>query len=308
MQQWIRAARGEMAERRLWANAPTVEHVGELMAWFCLGELQSWPGHAGPTDPETREANLGPVLAGMNRRGFITLCSQPGVDLDGQGWQQRAAVDGLATPAVLAQLRGLTAGTRLQVIAHPPSRWRHDYSRAVDVTRVGEHNVTRFGSRSPTREIRFMFDGVPDCVVDELAAMWQVTIVDPEWGAESLLWDRLAAPDWDRPSPAPRRCDAPAVTPRPTNTGATVNSTIQEIRGVLAAASDVIGGAQGPIQQAIDEATRARNALMGAMDGSHQPDVEGQIAVLTAMIGHLEDALALTHQAITGNQAIGNRL
>ncbi len=101
---------------------------------------------------------------------------------------------------------------------------------------------------------------------------------------------------------------AKPYTPSPTSTGVTVNSTIQEIRGTLTACTDVITAAQGPIQQAIDEATRARNALMGAMDGSHQPDVEGQVATLTNMIEHLEDALGRSHQAITGNQQIGDRL
>ncbi len=416
---WLGVAPADRAERRLWRNAPTVGHVGELMAWFCLGELQSWPGHAGPTDPETREANLGPVLAAANRRGFLTLCSQPGVDLDDEGWQQRAAVDGLATPAVLAQLRGLVTGTRLQVIAHPASRWRRDYAASADVTRVGEHEVTRFGGQSPASEIRFMFDGVPDSVVDELVAMWQVAIVDLRWGAESLLWDRLAEPDWDHPvppTPEQRRPVEPPVgavletrdgddvyriehlpdgwaiqyrpgedegathttgriswraawsawgpptsgspllpvlagapplpsqpeeppldidhpdasgsllhrppaaqphrprvaatpyTPSLTTSGVTVNSSIQEIRGILTAASDVIGAAQGPIQHAIDEATRARNALMAAMDGSYQPDVEAQVAVLTNMIEHLEEALGRSHHAIAGNQAIGARL
>ncbi len=87
-----------------------------------------------------------------------------------------------------------------------------------------------------------------------------------------------------------------------------MNSTIQEIRGTLTACTDVITDAQGPIQRAIDEATRARNALQAAMDGSHQPDVEGQIAVLNNMIEHLEEALGRSHQAITGNEQIGNRL
>lgn len=84
--------------------------------------------------------------------------------------------------------------------------------------------------------------------------------------------------------------------------------SIQQVQGVLAEASDAISDSQGPIQRAVDEAIRARASLMAAMDGSHQPDVEAQVAVLTAYIQHLEDALGRGHQAIVGNQQIGARL
>lgn len=370
------------AEARLWSNAPSTDHVAELMAWFCLGELQSWPYHHGPTCRETREANLGPALAHACRTGYITTGSQPGEDPDEQGWEQRAAVDGQATDAVLDQLRGLTAGTRLQVIAHRPARRRRDYEPALVVTRAGDYEFTEFGAQLTRRDARDMFRGVPDHVADELAEMWQVTIIDPRWGAHRLLWDRLAEPDWDRPSPPRQETDVPAPLPQsqrthgwdgkpltdagkrffalresgyrgwidqdghavsdaeherlldqvrtstsaststfdpppaakpytrpPTSTpGATMSASIQEIRGVLAGASDAISDSQGPIQRAIDEAIQARAALMAAMDGSNQADVDAQIATLTAMIDDLEAALGRSHQAITGNQQIGARL
>lgn len=101
---------------------------------------------------------------------------------------------------------------------------------------------------------------------------------------------------------------AKPYTPSPSTPGATMSASIQEIRGVLAGASDAISDSQGPIQRAIDEAIQARAALMAAMDGSNQADVDAQIATLTAMIDDLEAALGRSHQAITGNQQIGARL
>ncbi|QJY46634.1 DUF6919 domain-containing protein [Pseudonocardia broussonetiae] len=312
LRELVHGARGCLAERRLWNRAPTVGHVAELMAWFCLGELQSWPGHDGPTDPETREANLGPVLAHACRSGFITTGSQPGIDRDPEdGFEQRAAVDGLATAEVLAKLRALTAGTRLQIVAHRPSKWRRDYGAAVDVTRVGEHYVTSFGARLPPRDIVFSFAGVRDLVVDELAAMWQVTIVDPEWGAHSLLWDRLAQPDWDHPAPpapAPPAAKPHTPTARPTTGGTAMSASIMEIKQALAQANTSIGDAQGPIQRAIDDATSARAAIQASMEGSSQADAEQQVAVLTAMIASLEDALGRSHMALDGNYSIAGRL
>ncbi len=179
------------AERRLWANVATVDELAELLARFVEGELTEWPYHAGPREPETVE--IAPALATANRNGFLTIGSQPGRSEEtGNGWEQRAAVDGLATPEVVGQLRDLVTGTRLQMQARMPASWKTDYSTAVPVTRLGNHEHTVFGAVVPPREIGFMFDGVPDDVVDQLIDMHQVAIVDPEWGDHDLLWQRLA--------------------------------------------------------------------------------------------------------------------
>lgn len=97
-------------------------------------------------------------------------------------------------------------------------------------------------------------------------------------------------------------------TPRPTTGGSAVAASIMEIKQALAQANSAIGDAQAPIQRAIDEATNARAAIQASMDGSSQSDAEAQIAVLTAMIGSLEDALGRSHQALDGNYSMAGRL
>lgn len=178
--------------------------------------------------------------------------------------------------------------------------------RAMHIGQPGAAAKREAGLRGRFKRQRIRDDQLPDAIA-RLQGGHTYRAVAAGYGiTASALYHRVKK--WrsenGHPSPAP----TPPNTARPTSTGVTVNSSIQEIRGVLAAASDVIGDAQGPVQRAIDEATRARNALQAAMDGSHQPDVEGQIAVLNNMIEHMEDALGRSHQAITGNEQIGNRL
>lgn len=108
-------------------------------------------------------------------------------------------------------------------------------------------------------------------------------------------------PSSSTPKPA-----APAA--RPTIGGTVMSASIMEIKQALAQANTSIGDAQGPIQRAIDDATSARAAIQASMEGSSQADAEQQVAVLTAMIASLEDALGRSHMALDGNYSIARRL
>ena len=108
------------------------------------------------------------------------------------------------------KLRGLAAGTRLQVQATTERPRRSDYSHVVNVSRqhtldgdVWEH--THFGF-IPGRREHFIDFGRPDLV--EGAAY--VTVYDPRWGDHRLLWDRLAQPAWDNPAPPETATSMPA--------------------------------------------------------------------------------------------------
>ena len=156
-----------------------------------------------------------PVLARLNRAGFVTSGSQPASDgkgCDGANWRQRAAVEGYASDAVLDRLRSCvrldaTTGTFPLLIAQKASRWRYRYDRAVAVTRTDgcdPHCPTRhadgcdytwFGAKVPRhRHIRDPHMGYGIChpdAVDAVCEAWQVTVIDPEWGRNDLLWDVL---------------------------------------------------------------------------------------------------------------------
>jgi hypothetical protein len=189
------------ADKRLWAEARTLADVGELTAQWLEGRIESQPGYCGPSDVDD-PGRLVPLLAGLNRAGFVTTGSQEAFDgpgYDGAHWEQRAAVEGFAAFPVATVLRHAAAEAGMTVVAHSPAalpRWRYRYHQAVDVTRRGGRPHTGFGANLPRRHIRDDWTGYGIChpdAVDALCAAWQVTLIDPEWGRRDALWDMLAA-------------------------------------------------------------------------------------------------------------------
>jgi len=187
-------------DRDLWASARTLTDLGELTARWIEGDLASQPGYCGPSDIE--DPALVPLLARLNRAGFVTTGSQigeSGPGYDGAHWQQRAAVEGFAVPAFAARIiAGLDGRSGLLVIAHAPAelpRWRYRYDKAVTVTRRDGCDYTRFGVQLPRRHIRSGVTGYGICYRDAVTALysaWQVTVIDPGWGRPDLLWPVLA--------------------------------------------------------------------------------------------------------------------
>lgn len=195
-----------LAESSLWRGAKTFADLCELSAQFCEGKLSRTPDHGGPRCEETER--IAEPLAHANRKGFLTIGSQPGEDaplyyegeLRGFG-QQRAAVEGWAHPDTAERLQRLFAGTRIQVRVSQRRKWRADYSQVTNVSRYvpSEGDVreeTHFGF-VPAETTHFIDLGRQDLT----SGAAYVTLIDPEWGDHDLLWRRLSAPDWDNPPP-----------------------------------------------------------------------------------------------------------
>jgi len=182
-----------------WATARTLADLGGLVAQWLEGTVLTQPGYHGGPDEETAE--LVPILAAANRAGYVTYTSQPGFDGDGyngEQWQQRPAVEGLAAAerdAVRLVRAAEAAG--LRAVAQRASRWRCRQETAVTVTRSGWSGSvtwlprTGFGVRLSRRELASMYDGCSRDAVRAVQAAWQVTLVDPEWGPGGRLWDML---------------------------------------------------------------------------------------------------------------------
>ncbi|MFI5068205.1 MAG: DUF6919 domain-containing protein, partial [Streptosporangiales bacterium] len=113
------------ADRKRWASARTLADLGALAALWLEEGIMSQPGYAAGCGPDEETRPLVPVLAACNRAGFVTNCSQPGYWGDGT-WDQRAAVEGFATPEVLGRILRETDGTGLIVTAQRASRWCTD--------------------------------------------------------------------------------------------------------------------------------------------------------------------------------------
>jgi hypothetical protein len=104
--------RGDTAR---WQTAHSLGDLGELTALFLEGQLSETPSHGGPPDPET--GPLIPVLTEVNRAGFVTEQSQPGIPPDADGSAQRANVSGFASNKTFAALTATLADTDLVITA-----------------------------------------------------------------------------------------------------------------------------------------------------------------------------------------------
>lgn len=184
------------ADRKSWQAARTLADLGELTAQWLEGSIRHNPGYpGGGPDPETTE--LVPTLAATNRAGYLTDCSQPGhgptPGYDGRLWRQRAAVSGVTTPELADHLQQAATSAGLTVIRHTsPSRWRTGYANTVAVTRAGQDNTCGFGARLSRRDLAWVYGGECNQVaLDAIRRSHQVSLIDPVWGRNTVLWPLL---------------------------------------------------------------------------------------------------------------------
>jgi hypothetical protein len=183
-------------EARAWYQARGIGELAALTARWLRGEMLWTPnGHVGGPDPETLP--LVDVLAGLNLAGILTETSQPGelAVFHGRPWRQRAYVTAFVADPELAQiLAAQAAAAGLVVRAYRPRRRVDENGErdAVDVTTWEGHGVmTGMGDRISPRAVRRTFPGCDRQAVREVTRAWQVTLIDPEWGRDTLLWPFL---------------------------------------------------------------------------------------------------------------------
>lgn len=179
-----------------WSQAGSLEDVAALTADWLEGSLTSQPGYvrgAGP-DPETE--SLIPVLAAVNRAGFLTTCSQPGhepsLGVDGAMWAQRPAVEGFIHHGVLLRelvTRSQTAGLIL-LLEESPHRESPfpGMGGEVGVTGRDDQPYTIFGRRHNS----YLEDDLcPTEAAVDIDLAVHLTLVDPEFRDERRLWEVL---------------------------------------------------------------------------------------------------------------------
>lgn len=188
------------ADRRAWASARTLADVGELTARWIEGDVKWYPCYG---DFDAEDASLIPVLARLNRAGFVTTASNPAGDgpgFDGARWRQRAAVEGFAGWEASVAIETAAVNADLVVVVHDPENLpRRGYycGEEIAVTLRGGEEYTWFGQQVSRRDIRSRRVGWGTCHRDAVRALcgaWQVTVIDPEWGRDpSPLWGVLDA-------------------------------------------------------------------------------------------------------------------
>jgi hypothetical protein len=180
-------------DRGRWRAARSISDLGHLTALWLEGEVASHPSCAMPNyGPDEETAHLVPVLAAANRAGYLTDNSQPGLierGRDGDLWEQRAAVTGWIDRNSQQLVRRITTAARdaglLVCVDHPGSD--------IPVTKVDGQDYTVFGAVLPEYlpvlwPARLIDRGLFTTLTNATA----VTVVDPRYGRDSLLWPVLA--------------------------------------------------------------------------------------------------------------------
>jgi hypothetical protein len=166
-----------------WSRAESLSDLGELTARWLEGTIvhSPWQGDA-PPDVETTP--LIPFLAAMNRMGYVTEFSQPAeVKADSA---QRAVVSGYCLEGNAERLASLSLETELIVITHYPGM---PATYEIPITRIGNATSTIVpGYLLPDANL-WPWDHYHPLLVAEAAASYFVTICDPRWGRNDLLWD-----------------------------------------------------------------------------------------------------------------------
>ncbi|MEV5774263.1 hypothetical protein AB0L49_23885 [Streptomyces antimycoticus] len=182
------------ADRRLWRSAQTLHDLGQRVALWLTGAIASQPGYTPNYGPDPETEYLVPVLARINELGYVTDCSQPGISgADGDDhWEQRAAVSGLVdNPALLRRLVDAAEEAGLLVICHDVTPGPHP--DGVAVTKVNGEDCTWFGGHVLVQDLRTIW---PERIIGRrafarVAEAWQVTIIDPQYGRDDVLWEAL---------------------------------------------------------------------------------------------------------------------
>jgi Domain of unknown function (DUF6919) len=179
---------------RIWRDARSIGDLGGAMAGWLEGRIDSWPGCS--TGPDDETLPLVPVLARLNRRGFVTTLSQPGdggAMADGRPWVQRAAVEGYiaAGDPLLNRVIRAARAAGLIVTAYGAGR-AVGPSRGLVATRRGTETGLTLGGRPRGLRHAPELSGVGRQARRQLAREGvALAVIDPVWGRDDVLWDLL---------------------------------------------------------------------------------------------------------------------
>lgn len=163
-----------------WRQPLTLPELGRLTARWLEGSASRlpWNGESGP-DPETRP--LVPYLTAMNRLGYTTEFSQPGI-----ANAQRASVAGFCERAQAECLASVSLESDLIVVTEYPGV---EATYELPITQDEGRTFTVLAGRPVVDETW----GLHPRTVALLSECHYVSICDPCWGRDDLLWVSVVA-------------------------------------------------------------------------------------------------------------------
>ncbi|MGW4784930.1 DUF6919 domain-containing protein [Streptomyces sp. NPDC004230] len=191
-------------DRGRWRAARSISDLAQLTALWLEGRITSQPGYTPKCGPDEETAHLVAVLALANRAGYLTDNSQPGnagPGFDGRWWAQRAVVSGW----VRRDGDGIDLVNRISAAARAAGLivCADGHRDGVTVTTVDGDDWTSFGWQLSKRDLRGRWPAhlIHHDAFRQLRAAIQLTVVDPQYGRDDVLWDVLARTLYMPPAP-----------------------------------------------------------------------------------------------------------
>lgn len=171
---------------RSWADAESLEDLGELTARWLQGEGFEHPLYGDGPDGETAEILSDLVV--LNRGGLVTTFSQPGEPIDEEGFGQRAAVEGYASEELARRIATVTLHTEVLVFIYEPG-WKGGCQ--VPISIAEHHPYTWCGAVFGAEELTWWGEMCSPQGMLTLLGAWTVVAIDPKWGRKRWLWREL---------------------------------------------------------------------------------------------------------------------
>lgn len=169
-----------------WRGAGTLSDIGELTAQWLEGRRRWIPTYVGSHPHPETDPTMSSTLARVNRAGWVTDSSQPGVDRDTV--HQRAYVTGVTAPALARSAQQLAAGSGLVVLRGHRHRGG---AGVVPVTVRDGQETTWLGSWAPPDDDVLLDAPLPAAGVTAVRESDVLQVYDPVWGRNDLLWPWL---------------------------------------------------------------------------------------------------------------------
>ncbi|MFE0654086.1 DUF6919 domain-containing protein [Streptomyces sp. NPDC059534] len=170
-----------------WRGTRTISDLGQTMALWLEGRIDSWPGYDGPfgQEEENGARHLIPTLATLNRAGFVTTHSQPGT-VDQYG-RQRACVSGTVHD------RSPLLGRLLDLQQQGFTVLRGWPRQATVITEDDGRPFTFIGGFHLRRdETTRTWRGIGRQALRELKQHGaEIHVIDMQWGRDNRLWTAL---------------------------------------------------------------------------------------------------------------------
>jgi hypothetical protein len=184
------------ADEGRWAQPLSLKGLGQLTAEWLEGSIEGSPWNGG-SSPDLETTPLLGYLSAMNRLGYVTEFSQPGI-----AGSQRASVAGFCERVQAECLASLSLSSDLVVVSEYPGV---EATYELPITQEERRTFTVLAGRP----ILDRSSGFHLRTLSVLSECLYVSVVDPSWGRDDLLWASVVA----ALKRDPRRCAGSLIDP-----------------------------------------------------------------------------------------------